>query len=57
MICRLSGVCASRSLHDTPRSSSTRKTGASRENDRLDRAVMASDDGQLNPDWVEWLMG
>lgn len=35
----------------------TRKTGASRENDRLDHAVMASDGGQLNPTWVEWLMG
>jgi hypothetical protein len=35
----------------------TRKTGKSRENDRLDHAVMASDGGQLNPTWVEWLMG
>jgi hypothetical protein len=35
----------------------TRKTGASRENDRLDHAVMATDGGQLNPTWVEWLMG
>lgn len=34
-----------------------RKDGSSRENDRLDHAVMASDNGQLNPDWVEWLMG
>jgi len=35
----------------------TRKDGRSRERDRLDHAVMASDGGQLNPDWVEWLMG
>lgn len=35
----------------------TRKDGQSRENDRLDHAVMASDGGQLNPNWVEWLMG
>jgi len=34
----------------------TRKSGASRENDRLDHAVMAADAGQLNPDWVEWMM-
>jgi hypothetical protein len=35
----------------------TRKSGASRENDRLDHAVMALHNGQLNPEWVEWLMG
>ncbi len=35
----------------------TRKSGASRENDRLDHAVMASESGPLNPTWVEWLMG
>jgi len=35
----------------------TRKSGASRIRDRLDHAVMASDRGQLNPEWVEWLMG
>lgn len=35
----------------------TGKSGADRSNDRLDHAVMASDGGQLNPDWVEWLMG
>jgi hypothetical protein len=35
----------------------TRKSGKSRENDRIDHAVMASDGGQLNPEWVEWLMG
>lgn len=34
-----------------------RKDGSSRESDRLDHAVMASDNGQLNPEWVEWLMG
>ena len=35
----------------------TRKSGKSREKDRLDHAVMATDGGQLNPTWVEWLMG
>ncbi len=35
----------------------TRKSGADRSNDRLDHAVMASDGGQLTPEWVEWLMG
>jgi hypothetical protein len=35
----------------------TRKSGADRSNDRLDHAVMASGGGQLNPNWVEWLMG
>lgn len=35
----------------------TRKSGKDRSNDRLDHAVMASDGGQLNPVWVEWLMG
>lgn len=35
----------------------TRRSGADRSNDRLDHAVMASDGGQLNPEWVEWLMG
>jgi site-specific DNA-cytosine methylase len=34
----------------------TRKSGADRSNDRLDHAVMASDGGALNPDWVEFLM-
>jgi hypothetical protein len=34
-----------------------RKSGASRENDRLDHAVQDSKDGRLNPNWVEWLMG
>jgi hypothetical protein len=35
----------------------TRKDGQDRSNDRLDHAVMAADGGQLNPTWVEWLMG
>lgn len=35
----------------------TRKTGKSRENDRLDHKIMATEGGQLNPDWVELLMG
>lgn len=35
----------------------TRKDGRSRKNDRLDHAVMAQHGGQLNPAWVEWLMG
>jgi hypothetical protein len=34
-----------------------RRDGQSRENDRLDHAVMAMDGGSLNPTWVEWLMG
>jgi DNA (cytosine-5)-methyltransferase 1 len=34
-----------------------RKNGKSRANDRVDHAVMASNGGQLNPTWVEWLMG
>jgi len=34
-----------------------RKSGADRSKARLDHAVMASDGGQLNPEWVEWLMG
>jgi hypothetical protein len=47
---------ASMSKGSSP-ASLTRKSGADRSNDRLDHAVMASDGGQLNPDWVEWLMG
>ena len=35
----------------------TSKDGQDRSNDRLDHAVMASEGGQLNPTWVEWLMG
>jgi hypothetical protein len=34
-----------------------RKSGRDRSNDRLDHAVMASNGGRLNPQWVEWLMG
>lgn len=48
--------CASASKGSSP-ASLTRKSGASRVNDRIDHAVMASDGGQLNPMWVEWLMG
>lgn len=48
--------CASASKGSSP-ASLTRKSGASRANDRIDHAVMASDGGQLNPVWVEWLMG
>lgn len=47
---------ASMSKGSSP-ASLTRKSGADRSNDRLDHAVMASDGGQLNPAWVEWLMG
>lgn len=46
---------ASASKGSSP-ASLTRKSGESRENDRLDHAVMAAEGGQLNPDWVEWLM-
>jgi hypothetical protein len=35
----------------------TRSNGRSRINDRLDHKVMDIDNGQLNPTWVEWLMG
>jgi hypothetical protein len=48
--------CASASKGSSQKSL-IRKTGASRANDRLDHAVMATDNGQLNPMWVEWLMG
>lgn len=34
-----------------------RRSGASRSKDRLDHAVMSLHGGQLNPTWVEWLMG
>jgi hypothetical protein len=34
-----------------------RKDGTSRAGDRLDHNVMESHGGQLNPEWVEWLMG
>nr|WP_230459499.1 hypothetical protein [Burkholderia ubonensis] len=48
--------CASASKGSSP-GALKRKSGKSRENDRIDHAVMASDGGQLNPEWVEWLMG
>lgn len=48
--------CASASKGSSP-ATLKRKSGKSRENDRIDHAVMASDGGQLNPEWVEWLMG
>lgn len=48
--------CASAYKGSSP-AALTRKTGRSRANDRIDHAVMASDAGQLNPQWVEWLMG
>jgi len=35
----------------------TRQDGKDRSKDRLDHAVMSLDGGQLNPAWVEWLMG
>jgi hypothetical protein len=47
---------ASMAKGSSPRSL-TRRSGASRTRDRLDHAVMASEGGQLNPTWVEWLMG
>ena len=48
--------CSSASKGSSP-ASLTRKNGRDRSSDRLDHAVMASDGGQLNPDWTEWLMG
>jgi hypothetical protein len=48
--------CASASKGSSP-AALTRKDGKDRSNDRIDHAVMASDGGQLNPEWVEWLMG
>jgi hypothetical protein len=48
--------CASASKGSSP-ASLVRKSGRDRSNDRLDHAVMASEGGPLNPDWVEWLMG
>lgn len=36
----------------------TRKNGRDRTNDRLDHKMQATEgSGQLNPEWVEWLMG
>lgn len=60
------GLASAVKLYPTPTASAskgsspkslTRKDGRSRIGDRLDHAVMDSDGGQLNPDWVEWLMG
>lgn len=48
--------CASASKGSSP-ASLTRKDGRSRANDRIDHAVMSSDGGPLNPEWLEWLMG
>lgn len=48
--------CASASKGSS-QSSLIRKDGKDRSKDRLDHAVMDSDGGQLNPEWVEWLMG
>lgn len=48
--------CASASKGSS-QASLVRKDGKDRSSDRLDHAVMASDSGQLNPEWVEWLMG
>lgn len=48
--------CASASKGSSP-AALTRKSGKDRSNDRIDHAVMATDGGQLNPEWVEWLMG
>ncbi|VBB10667.1 hypothetical protein BSTAB16_3554 [Burkholderia stabilis] len=48
--------CASASKGSSP-ATLKRKSGKDRSNDRIDHAVMASDGGQLNPEWVEWLMG
>lgn len=48
--------CASASKGSSP-AALVRKDGRSRQRDRIDHAVMASDGGQLNPEWVEWLMG
>lgn len=48
--------CASMSKGSSP-ASLTRRNGRDRSSDRLDHAVMAADGGQLNPQWVEWLMG
>ena len=48
--------CASASKGSSM-NSLTRKGGQDRSNDRIDHAVMSSDGGPLNPDWVELLMG
>ncbi len=48
--------CASAS-NGSSQASLVRKDGKDRRSARLDHAVMASDSGQLNPEWAEWLMG
>ena len=48
--------CASASKGSSP-AALTRKDGKDRSNDRLDHAVMNLHNGQLNPEWTEWLMG
>lgn len=48
--------CASMHKGSSPRAL-TRRNGKDRSQDRLDHAVMASHGGQLNPTFVEWLMG
>ena len=48
--------CASMAKGSSP-SSLKRRNGRDRSSDRLDHAIMAQDGGQLNPQWVEWLMG
>lgn len=48
-------ACAAKGSSDA---SLTRADGRDRTNDRIDHAVFAqSGGGQLNPNWVEWLMG
>lgn len=39
------------------KASLTRKSGRDRSGDRLDHAIMASEGGHLNAEWVEWMMG
>ena len=48
--------CASASKGSSP-AALTRKDGKDRSGDRLDHAVMSLHNGQLNPEWTEWLMG
>lgn len=54
--CASASASASASKGSSP-AALKRKSGKDRSNDRIDHAVMASDGGQLNPEWVEWLMG
>lgn len=48
--------CASASKGSSP-AALIRKDGKNRSGDRLDHAVMSLHNGQLNPEWTEWLMG